>query len=117
MTEEATPPGGMPRPGNLKHGDRVDWTAGPTRDVERQQHEHELVSSFLGARLGDRLEPRVIEQCHAEIVKHAVHRPWEPAGAHTGVHQVPPEQRDVVVADELGTARMEPGATAIAALG
>ena len=41
--------------GLLEHCNRVGRAPGPTRDPERKQHEHEFVSSLVGARGSERL--------------------------------------------------------------
>ncbi len=51
----------------LEHGDRVGRASGAASDVKRQQHEHELVSSFLCAGVGDGFQAGVVKQCNTEV--------------------------------------------------
>ena len=79
----------------------VHGRAGASRDVERGDGEHELVASFVGAGLGQRLEEGVVELGEAEGVDAGVDGRADPVAAGTGVEEVPDEDRDVFLAEEL----------------
>ena len=90
-------------PTRLEHRNGICRTAGASSDLQRQRHEHELVTALFGTRTRERFEQRVVDERDAIAIEYGMSWKRMTARVGHGIVHIPREYRHIAIANEPRT--------------